>query len=125
MEDHCRAIRAVLEKGREGEIYNIGGSRSLPNLEVVHKILAATGKPETLIRTVEDRPGHDRRYALSSAKIDARNRLGSRRWSSKRAAGDGGMVSAEYAVGWSASNRASTPTITRAITKTATLNCDR
>jgi dTDP-glucose 4,6-dehydratase len=69
VEDHCRAIRAVLEKGREGEIYNIGGSRSLPNLEVVHKILAATGKPETLIRTVEDRPGHDRRYALSSAKL--------------------------------------------------------
>ena len=48
VEDHCRAIRAVLEKGREGEIYNIGGSRSLPNLEVIHKILAATGKPETL-----------------------------------------------------------------------------
>ena len=69
VEDHCRAIRAVLEKGREGEIYNIGGSRSLPNLEVVHKILAATGASETLIRFVEDRPGHDRRYALSSAKI--------------------------------------------------------
>ena len=69
VDDHCRAIRAVLEKGREGEIYNIGGSRSLPNLEVVHKILAATGKPETLIQTVKDRPGHDRRYALSSAKL--------------------------------------------------------
>ena len=69
VEDHCRAIRAVLEKGREGEIYNIGGSRSLPNLEVVHKILAATGASETLVRFVEDRPGHDRRYALSSAKI--------------------------------------------------------
>jgi dTDP-glucose 4,6-dehydratase len=69
VEDHCRAIRAVLEKGREGEIYNIGGSRSLPNLEVVHKILAATGAPEALVRFVEDRPGHDRRYALSSAKI--------------------------------------------------------
>ena len=47
VDDHCRAIRAVLEKGRAGEIYNIGGSRSLPNLEVVRKILAATGKPET------------------------------------------------------------------------------
>jgi len=69
VEDHCRAIRAVLDKGREGEIYNIGGSRSLPNLEVVHKIVAATGAPESLIRYVEDRPGHDRRYALSSAKI--------------------------------------------------------
>ncbi len=69
VDDHCRAISAVLEKGREGEIYNIGGSRSLPNLEVIHKILAATGAPETLIRYVEDRPGHDRRYALSSAKL--------------------------------------------------------
>jgi len=69
VEDHCRAIRAVLGKGREGEIYNIGGSRSLPNLEVVQKIVAATGAAESLIRYVEDRPGHDRRYALSSAKI--------------------------------------------------------
>src|SRR6266478_4780653 len=69
VDDHCRAIRAVLEKGREGEIYNISGSRALPNLEVVRMILAATGAPESLIRYVEDRPGHDRRYALSSAKI--------------------------------------------------------
>ncbi len=69
VDDHCRAIRSVLERGREGEIYNIGGSRALPNLEVVHKILAATGAPESLIRYVEDRPGHDRRYALSSGKI--------------------------------------------------------
>jgi dTDP-glucose 4,6-dehydratase len=69
VEDHCRAIRAVLERGKEGETYNIGGNRSLPNLEVVHKILAATGKPQSLLRRVEDRPGHDRRYALSSAKI--------------------------------------------------------
>lgn len=69
VEDHCRAIQAVLEKGREGKIYNIGGNRSLPNLEVVRKILAATGQPESLIQTVQDRPGHDRRYALSSQKI--------------------------------------------------------
>ena len=69
VDDHCRGIRSVLEKGREGEIYNIGGNRSLPNLDVIHKILAATGAPETLIQYVVDRPGHDRRYALSSAKI--------------------------------------------------------
>jgi dTDP-glucose 4,6-dehydratase len=69
VDDHCRAIRAVLEKGREGEIYNIGGSRSLPNLEVVRQIVEATGAPETLIQYVQDRPGHDRRYALSSAKV--------------------------------------------------------
>lgn len=68
VEDHCRGIRAVLEKGRDGEIYNIGGNCSLPNLEVVRRILAATGKPESLIEYVTDRPGHDRRYALSSAK---------------------------------------------------------
>lgn len=69
VDDHCRAIRAILERGRDGEIYNIGGNRSLPNLDVVHKILAATGKPQSLIRRVEDRPGHDRRYALSSEKL--------------------------------------------------------
>ena len=69
VEDHCRAIRAVLEKGREGEIYNIGGNCSLPNLEVVHKFWPATGRPASLIRRVEDRPGHDRRYALSSEKL--------------------------------------------------------
>ncbi len=69
VDDHCRAIRAVLENGREGEIYNIGGNRSLPNLEVIRKLLALTGKPESLIHYVPDRPGHDRRYALSSEKL--------------------------------------------------------
>jgi dTDP-glucose 4,6-dehydratase len=69
VDDHCRGIRAVLEKGREGEIYNIGGNCSLPNLSVVRKILEATGMPESLMKTVQDRPGHDRRYALSSAKL--------------------------------------------------------
>jgi dTDP-glucose 4,6-dehydratase len=69
VEDHCRGILAVLRKGREGEIYNIGGNRSLPNLEVVHQVLTLTGKPESLIRYVTDRPGHDRRYALSSEKL--------------------------------------------------------
>jgi len=69
VDDHCRGILAVLGKGRDGEIYNIGGNRSLPNLEVVRKILSLTGKPESLIEYVKDRPGHDRRYALSSAKL--------------------------------------------------------
>lgn len=69
VDDHCRGIKAVLEKGREGEIYNIGGDRSLPNLDVVHKVLQLTGKPESLIEYVTDRPGHDRRYALSSEKL--------------------------------------------------------
>jgi dTDP-glucose 4,6-dehydratase len=69
VDDHARAILAVIERGRAGEIYNIGGSRALPNLDVVRKILAAVGKPETLMQTVKDRPGHDRRYALSSEKL--------------------------------------------------------
>jgi dTDP-glucose 4,6-dehydratase len=69
VDDHCRAIMAVLERGRPGEIYNIGGTCALPNLTVVRKILAATGKPESLMRSVADRPGHDRRYALTSEKV--------------------------------------------------------
>ena len=70
VEDHCEAILAVLDRGRDGQIYNIGGSRSLPNIEVVKRILDATGQSESLIQYVTDRPGHDRRYALSSEKIE-------------------------------------------------------
>jgi len=69
VEDHCSAIRAALTKGRPGEIYNIGGNCSLPNLEVVRRILKATGKPDSLISYVTDRPGHDRRYALTNDKL--------------------------------------------------------
>jgi dTDP-glucose 4,6-dehydratase len=67
--DHARAILAVIERGRPGEIYNIGGSRALPNRDVIRAILAAVGKPESLMQTVKDRPGHDRRYALLSEKL--------------------------------------------------------
>jgi len=69
VDDHCRAISAVIDRGREGEIYNIGGSRALPNIEVVRTLLASIGRPESLMQTVKDRPGHDRRYALSSEKV--------------------------------------------------------
>ena len=69
VDDHCRGILAALEHGRDGEIYNIGGNRSLPNMEVVRRVLKLTGKPDSLIQYVPDRPGHDRRYALSSAKL--------------------------------------------------------
>lgn len=69
VEDHCRAVFSVLEKGDPGEIYNVGGNCSLPNLEVVRRILQATNKPETLITRVADRPGHDRRYALTNSKL--------------------------------------------------------
>jgi dTDP-glucose 4,6-dehydratase len=69
VEDHCRALLTILEKGRDGEIYNIGGNRSLPNKQVIDRILASTAKPASLIEYVTDRPGHDRRYALSSEKL--------------------------------------------------------
>jgi len=69
VDDHCRAILAVIERGLPGEVYNIGGNRALTNLEVVQRLLGAAGKPESLMQMVTDRPGHDRRYALSSAKV--------------------------------------------------------
>ncbi len=70
VDDHCRAVLAVLEKGQLGEIYNVGGSMALPNVEVVKRILAQTGKPESLMVTVKDRPGHDRRYAITTEKLE-------------------------------------------------------
>lgn len=69
VDDHCRGIQAVIDQGRPGEIYNIGGNCSLPNVEVVRRILKILSKPQTLMQTVTDRPGHDRRYALTSAKL--------------------------------------------------------
>ncbi len=69
VEDHCRAIDLVLRQGQNGQIYNIGGSHDVPNLTVVRQILKLLKKPETLIQHVADRPGHDRRYAMDSAKI--------------------------------------------------------
>jgi dTDP-glucose 4,6-dehydratase len=69
VDDHCQGVQAIVEKGRAGEIYNIGGNCSLPNVEVVRRILKMLGKPESLMKTVTDRPGHDRRYALTNAKL--------------------------------------------------------
>jgi dTDP-glucose 4,6-dehydratase len=69
VEDHCEALLAVLERGRPGEVYNIGGNNEYPNLEIVRLILATLKKPESLIRYVKDRPGHDRRYAIDAQKI--------------------------------------------------------
>ena len=67
--DHCEAIDVVLHKGRVGEVYNIGGHNEKTNLEITHLILDAMGKDETSIKYVEDRLGHDRRYAISNDKI--------------------------------------------------------
>ncbi len=79
MEDHCRAILTVLENGRAGETYNVGGNNEMQNIEVVRTIcdlldekvgLLSNGRPRTeLIRFVADRPGHDRRYAIDATKI--------------------------------------------------------
>lgn len=69
VEDHCRGILAVLEHGRLGEVYNIGGADVVDNLTMVRRLLHLMGKPESLITFVADRPGHDRRYALDSSKI--------------------------------------------------------
>jgi len=72
--DHCRAIEMVLMHGKIGEIYNVGGNSEISNVEIVRKILHVLGKPENLISYVKDRPGHDRRYAMDSGKIQ--NQLG-------------------------------------------------
>lgn len=74
VEDHCSAIDLIVRKGREGEVYNIGGHNEKTNLEVVKAILHELGKPETLINYVTDRPGHDMRYAIDPEKIH--NELG-------------------------------------------------
>jgi dTDP-glucose 4,6-dehydratase len=69
VEDNCRGILTVLEKGKIGEVYNIGGLSLEENLTMARRILELTGKPESLLSYVQDRPGHDRRYALNCEKI--------------------------------------------------------
>ncbi|WP_159881066.1 dTDP-glucose 4,6-dehydratase [Paenibacillus puerhi] len=69
VEDHCAAIELAVSLGKPGEVYNIGGNNERTNLEVVRAVLAELGKPDSLIRFVPDRPGHDRRYAIDAAKI--------------------------------------------------------
>ncbi len=97
VEDNCRGIWAALEKGRPGEVYNLGGENERENLTVVKAILAALGKPESLIQFVKDRPGHDRRYALDSSK--AHRELG---WKPRVSFEDG----LAETVGWYRSNEA-------------------
>jgi dTDP-glucose 4,6-dehydratase len=67
--DHCTAIDAVLDRGEPSQVYNVGGPDEIPNIEVVKRILELTGRDESLIEYVTDRPGHDRRYSLSSGKL--------------------------------------------------------
>ena len=69
VDDHCEALLAVLEKGRAGDVYNVGGDNERSNLELTHTILAAMGHEESMIERVPDRLGHDRRYAIDGTKI--------------------------------------------------------
>jgi dTDP-glucose 4,6-dehydratase len=82
-EDHCAAIDLVLREGQPGEAYNVGGGEEVENLEVTRRILELTGRDESLVRHVADRPGHDRRYSLDSSKVRS---LG---WSPRRTLADG------------------------------------
>jgi dTDP-glucose 4,6-dehydratase len=99
VDDHCEAIDAVLGGGRAGEVYNIGAENERPNLDVVRAVLRLTGRDESLIRHVPDRPGHDRRYAMNARKI--RDELG---WRPARSFDDG----LEATVAWYRDNRAFT-----------------
>lgn len=67
--DHCSAIDTVLNKGKDGEVYNIGGNNEKANISIVKLIISTLGKSENLIKYVKDRPGHDRRYAIDNTKI--------------------------------------------------------
>ena len=95
-EDHCAGIELVLHEGASGEIYNVGGEDH-ENLEVTHRILELTGADPSLVRHVEDRAGHDRRYAVDDTKLRA---LG---WSPMHSFGEGGLPATVY---WYRTNRA-------------------
>jgi dTDP-glucose 4,6-dehydratase len=69
VEDHCRAIDLLIDTATNGEVYNIGGGNEVMNVELTHRILEVLGKPLSLIRPVQDRPGHDRRYCLDTTKL--------------------------------------------------------
>ncbi|MDP8257114.1 MAG: dTDP-glucose 4,6-dehydratase [Candidatus Alcyoniella australis] len=71
VDDHCRALELVLERGEVGRVYNVGGGNERTNIEITQLILRALGKPQSLIKRVTDRPGHDRRYAIDSSRIES------------------------------------------------------
>lgn len=96
VEDHCSAIHTVLEKGKDGEIYNIGGNNEVANMDIVKLIINYLGKDESLIKHVKDRPGHDRRYSIDNTKITCE--LG---WSPKYLFDDG----IKYTIDWYVSNK--------------------
>jgi dTDP-glucose 4,6-dehydratase len=69
--DHCRALDLLIEAAPSGEVYNIGGGNHVRNVDLTRKILELVGRPDSLIRHVADRPGHDRRYSLDTTKLQA------------------------------------------------------
>ena len=71
VEDHCGGVDLLIDKGVSGEVYNIGGGNQVKNVDLTHRILELLDKPPSLIRPVEDRPGHDRRYSLDTSKLTA------------------------------------------------------
>jgi dTDP-glucose 4,6-dehydratase len=71
VEDHCRGVDLLIDKGAAGEVYNIGGGNEVKNVDLTHRILDLVGKPASLIKPVADRPGHDRRYSLDTSKLRA------------------------------------------------------
>ena len=71
VDDHCRAIDLLLDRGQPGDVYNIGGGHEMRNVDLTHRILEILDRPTTLIRPVTDRPGHDRRYCLNTTKLRA------------------------------------------------------
>ena len=71
VDDHCRAVDLLIDQGAPGEVYNIGGGNHVKNVDLTHRILALVGKPDSLIKPVAVRPGHDRRYSLDTAKLQS------------------------------------------------------
>ena len=71
VDDHCRGVDLLIEKGVPGEVYNIGGGNQVKNVDLTHRILELAGKPTSLIKPVADRPGHDRRYSLDTGKLES------------------------------------------------------
>ena len=96
VEDHCEGIWAAMSGGEAGEVYNVGGGNEVPNMEITRRILELTGHDDALIRHVADRPGHDRRYALDTARLRA---LG---WAPRRSFDDALAAT----VAWYRDNRA-------------------
>jgi len=71
VDDHCRGVELLIDKGTPGEVYNIGGGNQVKNVDLTHQLLELVGKPKTLIKPVADRLGHDRRYSLDTAKLES------------------------------------------------------